>query len=420
MKKMKSTYHAAPHATLIVVVVVLLLTITVLAAALVWLYKPASGPNEDLPFSTDPVDPPASGDSPDNPDIGDLPDTPGPSTPAYVAREEVYNFLLIGHDRAASLADVIMLVNYDVNTGKITIMQLPRDTYYVGDTNKNQLNVQFSAYVNRAYYKGEAKPVAVAASKFARVLEQNLCIKIHYTAVLDLDGFVNIVNAVGGVDVYIPVDMDYEDPVQDLYIHLKKGPAHLNGEDAEGFVRFREGFVQADIGRVNAQKIFMTAFMEKVKNSISLTNLSVLNTLVNEVIKNLTTDIPATDFVYFGKSALSVDFSNIRMLTIPGDYAGGSYVINREATLQVINDFFNIYTEDITDSIFDKSRVFTNTESDAIHEAYMADKAAYLYEYTAEEIQDGSINIPTKPKKEQPKAETAVPEETEAETTDEE
>ena len=406
MKKMKNTYHAAPQATLIVVVVVLLLTVTVLAAALVWLYKPASRPNEDLPFSTDPIDPPASGNIPENPDIGDLPDTPGPSTPAYVAREEVYNFLLIGHDRAASLADVIMLVNYDVNTGKITIMQLPRDTYYVGDTNKNQLNVQFSAYVNRAYYQGEAKPVAVAASKFARILEQNLCIKIHYTAVLDLDGFVNIVNAVGGVDVYIPVDMDYEDPIQDLYIHLKKGPAHLNGEDAEGFVRFREGFVQADIGRVNAQKIFMTAFMEKVKNSISLTNMSVLNTLVNEVIKNLTTDIPATDFIYFGKNALSVDFANVRMLTVPGDYAGGSYVINRGATLQIINDCFNIYTEDITDSIFDKSRVFTNTESEAIHEAYMADKAAYLYEYTAEEIQDGSINIPTKPKKEQPKTET--------------
>ena len=406
MKKMKNTYHAAPQATLIVVVVVLLLTVTVLAAALVWLYKPASRPKEDLPFSTDPIDPPSSGITPDNPDIGDLPDTPGPSTPAYVARDEVYNFLLIGHDRAASLADVIMLVNYDVNTGKITIMQLPRDTYYVGDTNKNQLNVQFSAYVNRAYYKGEAKPVAVAASKFARILEQNLCIKIHYTAVLDLDGFVNIVNAVGGVDVYIPVDMDYEDPIQDLYIHLKKGPAHLNGEDAEGFVRFREGFVQADIGRVNAQKIFMTAFMEKVKNSISLTNMSVLNTLVNEVIKNLTTDIPATDFIYFGKNALSVDFANVRMLTVPGDYAGGSYVINRGATLQIINDCFNIYTEDITDSIFDKSRVFTNTESEAIHEAYMADKAAYLYEYTAEEIQDGSINIPTKPKKEHPKTET--------------
>ena len=406
MKRMKNTYHAAPQATLIVVVVVLLLTVTVLAAALVWLYKPASRPNEDLPFSTDPIDPPSSGNIPDNPDIGDLPDTPGPSTPAYVARDEVYNFLLIGHDRAASLADVIMLVNYDVNTGKITIMQLPRDTYYVGDTNKNQLNVQFSAYVNRAYYKGEAKPVAVAASKFARILEQNLCIKIHYTAVLDLDGFVNIVNAVGGVDVYIPVDMDYEDPIQDLYIHLKKGLAHLNGEDAEGFVRFREGFVQADIGRVNAQKIFMTAFMEKVKNSISLTNMSVLNTLVNEVIKNLTTDIPATDFIYFGKNALSVDFANVRMLTVPGDYAGGSYVINRGATLQIINDCFNIYTEDITDSIFDKSRVFTNTESEAIHEAYMADKAAYLYEYTAEEIQDGSINIPTKPKKEHPKTET--------------
>ena len=401
MKKMKNTYHAAPQSTLVVVIVVLLLIIVALAATVVWLYKPVSRPSVDLPFSTDPVETPSTGDLPDNPPVSETPADTGEAVPVYKEREEVYNFLLVGHDRAASLADVIMLVNYDVKSGQITIMQVPRDTYFVGDSSKNQLNVQFSAYVNRAYYSGESNPIAVAANKFARILEQNLCIKIHYTAVLDLDGFVNIVNAVGGVDVYIPVDMDYEDPVQNLYIHLKKGPAHLNGEDAEGFVRFREGFVQADIGRVNAQKIFMTAFMEKIKSSISLTNLSVLNTLVNEVIKNLTTDIPAADFVYFGKNALSVDFSNIKMMTVPGDYAGGSYVINRAATLQVINDYFNVYNTDISDAIFDKSRVFTNTESDAIHTAYMADKAAYLYEYTAEEIQDGSIKIPTIQKKDE-------------------
>lgn len=401
MKKRKSTYRAATQSTLIVVIVVLALIIVAMAATVVWLYKPASNPNADLPFSTDPVDPPSTGDHPDlPPDTEDPADTDKSDTPpAYIPREEVYNFLLIGHDRAASLADVIMLANYDVKSGKVAIMQIPRDTYYVGDSSKNQLNVQYSAYVNRAHYRGESNPTAVAADKFARILEQNLCIKIHYTAVIDLDGFVNIVNAVGGVDVYVPVDMDYEDPVQDLYIHLKKGPAHLNGEDAEGFIRFREDFVQADIGRVNAQKIFMTAFMEKVKSSISLTNLSVLNTLVNEVIKNLTTDIPAADFVYFGKNALSVDFSNIKMMTVPGDYAGGSYVINRAATLQIINDYFNIYNTDISDAIFDKSRVFTNTESDAIHKAYMADKAAFLHEFTAEEIQDSSIDIPTKTKK---------------------
>ena len=103
--------------------------------------------------------------------------------------------------------------------------------------------------------------------------------------------------------------------------------------------------------------------------------------------------------MYFGKNALSVDFSNIKMMTVPGDYAGGSYVINRAATLQVINDYFNIYNTDISDAIFDKSRVFTNTESNAIHKAYTADKAAFLYEFTAEEIQDSSIDIPTKTKK---------------------
>ena len=174
MKKRKSTYRAATQSTLIVVIVVLALIIVAMAATVVWLYKPASNPHEDLPFSTDPVDPPSTGDDPNTPPVTDDPaDTDKSDTPpSYVPREEVYNFLLIGHDRAASLADVIMLANYDVKSGKVAIMQIPRDTYYVGDSSKNQLNVQYSAYVNRAHYRGESNPTAVAADKFARILEQ--------------------------------------------------------------------------------------------------------------------------------------------------------------------------------------------------------------------------------------------------------
>ena len=216
---------------------------------------------------------------------------------------------------------------------------------------------------------------------------------------MNLDGFAGIVNAIGGVDLYIPYDMDYEDPEQDLYIHFKEGQTHLNGKDAEKFVRFRDGFIQADIGRGNAQKLFMAAFIDKAKSSVTLTNVSLLTNLVNEVLANLTTDIPAADAVYFAKNALKVDMNNITMLTIPGDSVGGHYVINRGAALAAINAYFNVYDNDIIDGIFDQSRVFTDTSSQTISAAYNAENAALVNEYNAANIRQNSIKIPLKPEK---------------------
>ena len=198
----------------------------------------------------------------------------------------------------------------------------------------------FSAYYNRATLSGDGTPARTAASLFARQLEQNLCIKIHYTAVLNLDGFVKIVDAIGGVDIDIPADMDYDDPEQGLSIHLKAGPHHLNGEQAEGFVRFRSGYEQVDIGRVDAQKLFMSAFLQKVKSTVSITNVTLLTKLVNEAAENLTTDLPVADMIYFARNALGLDLSAVRMMTIPCDYAGG-LVINRAATLAAVNSYFS-------------------------------------------------------------------------------
>ena len=399
MKKIRKTTQQGAKQQLIIVSVVLLLAIVSLASAFVFLYKPNSDQGEDLPFSTDTALDPGRDTQP--PSTGDnTPETSGSDVaagPVYKERKDVYNFLLIGYDRAANLADVIMLMHYDVNAGKVAIMQLPRDTYFAGDSNKPALNVQFAAYYNRAFNAREKNPAAIAAEKFAQDLEKNLCINIHYTAVMDLDGFVDIVNAIDGVDLYIPYDMEYEDPEQNLYIHFKKGQTHLNGKDAEKFVRFREGFIQADIGRGNAQKLFLAAFIEKAKNSVSISNVSLLSSLVSEIISNLTTDITAADAVYFAKNALSVDMSKITMLTVPGDSVGGYFVINRGATLAAINAHFNVYDNDIIPAIFDKSRNFTSATSTAIAAAYYAENAALINEFNAQNIRKNSITIPMKP-----------------------
>jgi len=415
MKKHKRNGAVAFRQQLIVMIVVLLLMLIALAAAFVAFYKPSVG-GPDLPFSTETGG--ADTDTPVNPEnpsdtTADSGDVQIPDVPQYVARDEVYNFLIVGHDRVATLADVIMLVNYDVPAGKVAIMQLPRDTYFEGDSSVPQLNVQFSAFYNRAVNAGDRNPAKTAVQKFAEVLEQNLCINIHYTAVMNLDGFADIVNAVGGVDMEIPYDMDYEDPEQDLYIHFKAGPAHLNGADAEKFVRFRDTLVQADIGRGNAQKLFMTAFIEKCMNTISITDVPLLNSLAQAVVDNLTTDLTVADIVYFAKNVLKVDMSAITMLTIPGSSASHYYVINRGATLEAINSHFNVYDSEIIAEIFDRGVAFADGSSaSSIYKAYYAADAEISTEYTAEDIRDDSIYIPVKPKEPVKTEETTAPADT--------
>ena len=110
----------------------------------------------------------------------------------------------------------------------------------------------------------------------------------------------------------------------------------------------------------------------------------------------MTTDMSVADAVYFAKNALSVDMSKITLLTIPGDSVLGYYVINRGATLAAINAYFNVYDNDILNSIFDKSCLFTNTSSSAIASAYFAENAALINEFNAQNIRKNSIKIPMK------------------------
>ena len=92
-----------------------------------------------------------------------------------------------------------------------------------------------------------------------------------------------MLDILGGVELYVPQRMYYSDPEQGLYIDLQEGWQTLDGKNAENFVRFRSGYVQQDLGRINAQKIFLTALFEKVKASISISNTAKLTQVAGEI-----------------------------------------------------------------------------------------------------------------------------------------
>ena len=287
--------------------------------------------------------------------------------------EGTYNFLLLGRDVDAVLTDVMMVINLDNNSNSITVMQIPRDTYVSCDVRTHKANAVFATYYNEKMTEGagEEEAIKYGLEEYTKLIEQSLCVNIHYTALLNLEGFKNIVDILGGVEVDIPYAIYYSDPAQGLYIDISAGRQMLNGEQAEGFVRFRSGYAMADMGRQDAQKQFLFALFDKVKSSVSISNVSKLTQMGSEIYDNLTTDIPAADMVYFAKSVLSCDMSKIKMMTIPGSLPPGDYfVVNKAGALDVINMYFNAYDSKITDYMFDPTPTFNDPYDYATNEAY--------------------------------------------------
>ena len=337
----------------------------------------------DIPFHTGDIET-------DTDEEGNKVDQPIKEEEKFVRREGVYNFLFVGYDKAAGLTDVNMLAQFDTNTGAINVIQMPRDTY--------------ARYNSRegSYHKinGALGYFGRDLEEFAAFLEKNLCIKIDYYGSIDLRAFRNIVDIIGGVEMDVPRDMKYEDPEQGLYIDLKKGYQVLDGKKAEQFVRFRSGYVNADIGRTDAQKLFMTAFMKKFIDSMSVSTLTQVGT---QVLKYVNTNLTVNEFVYFGTKVLSIDIDKLTMMTLPGNSVReyetrGTwyYVLSREAMLSSINQYLNVYGRDIPDNIFDPDKMFTNPDVDYMMEIYNTESGSDIY--VGNEVDENGIYIPaTKP-----------------------
>ncbi len=358
------------------------------------IYKPPVS-TDPPPFHTDPVS-----TQPAQPGVDDQ--TTPPVEEVYIRKDGCYNFLVIGKDRVGLNTDVIMIVNYNVESGEVSILQLPRDTYIEYHDKAHKINSLYAYLYVQEYYGGNTQtPAKEGVAKFADILQQNLNMKIDYTFLVDLAAFSEIVNAIGGVYVDVPDDMDYEDPDQDLYIHLKKGPQWLNGDKAEDFIRFRSGYVTADIGRIDAQKIFISAMVKQIKSSFTL---DTIGKIAEIVVNRVQTDMSLVDATHFASKALSVDLSSIRFLTMPGtdaranvDSGAWYYIIHRADSLAIINRYFNVYEKDISNDIFDKNFAFTSEDKEHIMEIYHTDLSDEFDIKSAEQINQDSIYIPRLP-----------------------
>ena len=255
-------------------------------------------------------------------------------------KADFYTILVSGVDDGNGGSDTNILLAVDAVNNYIYGVSIPRDTKAVWGGKSHKINA--------AYNTG-------GMEMLADVVSQQLGIPVDYTVLVDLRGFEALVNAIGGVDFTIPVDMDYDDPVQDLHIHFTKGYAHLNGADALKVVRFRHnndgtGYGSEDIGRMQTQQNFLNAV---AKQPLTVSNLTRVDSFVKIFQQYVETDLTLGNLAWLGREAISIGTENIDFSTLPGEWKSPYIHLDKDATLALVNQFLNPFVEDRTaDDLF--------------------------------------------------------------------
>lgn len=352
--------------------------VALVTTAIVFLtHRPSVNPTP--PFGTDGASTPI--DVPSTTAVSGNPENP------YTRKEGYYTFLLAGVDTISKNTDVLMLASLDTNSGEIHIVQIPRDTFINrevgGFTTFHRVNAVFTAIYNRQRSQGKTEAAAkhLAMQDLQKRLSEALCINIDEYALINTEGFRDVIDAVGGVVYDVPQDMDYDDPEQNLYIHLKAGTQLLDGNHAEQLIRYRKGndgngYATGDMERVSLRGDFMISALRQVKDKIGILGMI---ELIPSLKTHVSTSMSAQDMVFYAKTVYSIHNDGIFAHTLTGktvqDPATGEwhyYCLNKAGALSDINRYLNVYTADISASLFDPMGFFT----DRTNEKYL-----YLNDY---------------------------------------
>ncbi|MBQ7171365.1 MAG: LCP family protein [Clostridia bacterium] len=350
----------------LLIVGILILFFIAAAVLCGFLYKSYYRPTVDtgVPFAPPTSDVPAPVS-----DESGAPETDGekPNDDGYVRNTNIVNFLVLGTDRVALNTDVIMIVNFNSETKQINIVQVMRDTFLRYDGVEDRINTVYGHFYNKTGSSDKAM------QEVEKVFEQTFSIQIDYYALVDLTVFREVVDAVGGVYINVPFDYDYDDPWQDLYIHLKAGYQLLDGNKAEQFVRYRAGYALADKGRTDAQKMFFSALLARVKEAFK-TNVSAAVNVGTSVLRNMDTNLTGAEMGYYIPLMMQADLSALRMTTVYGEglMVGPKAMVgvNREITLTVVNRMLNVYNRDVTDELFDTGRALVDSSNEEMVQIY--------------------------------------------------
>ena len=283
---------------------------------------------------------------------------------------EEFRALILGvsKDISVDLTDTIIIASYNPATQKATLLSIPRDTF-VGES-----RARADSYdkINAIYQKEGAEGTLKRVNKLTGLNIKNYI-------VISNNALVELVDEIGGVEFDVPMNMYYTSKKQGLYINLKKGKQKLNGEQAEGLVRFRKSnkngvyttysaeYGNDDFGRMRTQREFIKAV---AKQTLKAKNITKIGELIDIVKRNVKTNIKDWNQVKeYIPYAVEFNTDNLQSENIPGDSrripAGTGlwfFLADEEKTEELVEELFK--NEGTKDSE-DENTVSENTTSNS-------------------------------------------------------
>ena len=246
---------------------------------------------------------------------------------------EKTNFVILGTDEDGTRTDTIISGCYNSREKTVNLMSIPRDTIVtVTDREFDRMNEEYPEpsspvmKLNQVYHFSDDLGIVVDN------IEKLIGSDIDYYCLVDFDALSYIVDEIGGVDFYVPCNMFYVDPYQDLYIELYEGQQTLFGDQAEQLLRFRSGYENADLGRISVQQDFLKEFLSQAMSRENI--IGNIDSFINAFSEYVKTDMSVSKAVKYGLSAKGISGESIITSTIPGypDFVEGisGFVVSDE------------------------------------------------------------------------------------------
>ena len=259
---------------------------------------------------------------------------------------EKFQILILGE--STGMSDTIIVASYDPKTQEASLLTIPRDTF----TGETKSSAKYYHKINSLYSYGETPEKTLAAVNEITGLD------VKYYIIVDTEALIKLVDTIEGLDYEVPIDMNYDDPTQDLYIHLSAGWQKLSGEQVEQLVRFRHNndgstypysYGIEDHGRSKTQRNVIIAI---AKQSIQFKNIKEISKIIDIFKEYVDTNADLDAIKDYLPYAISMNMDNIKLATLPGsdDVVNGIWFFfhDEDETEKIVNELFHgiVETED--------------------------------------------------------------------------
>ena len=268
--------------------------------------------------------------------VGSLMEMPVSEDSIGPRKDQTATILICGTDKDGTRTDTMMLLYLDGKEERIGLLSLPRDTLTITDSGKR-------AKLNSAYGRNGCGEQGMEWTM--NYVQRIIGYRPDGYILVDMELVPQMVDLMGGVNVHL--DHHIRVHTDGVEVYVPAGDQHLNGEEVLATLRYRYGYYNADLGRVEVQRMVIK---ECMKQWISPMKLGKLPDALELIEQESLTDLDFGNYLWIGKVILQ-GMDDMTSHTLPGypDMRGGAsyYVLYPEKVAELINEFYNPYTVDI-------------------------------------------------------------------------